>query len=184
MRTVLLLSLGLIAAPLAAQAPEAAPPPPAAGDHPRFDPARFQQMMAERRARRADDLAIVLALKPAQRPALDQWLGAMEPPFGPRGHGPDDKGPGERGAGSEAKAPMTTTERLDRDQAKLDERQQRARTAIDATRRFYATLDPQQQKVFDALSRLRHDHDGPGFGHGGHHGDGPPPPGMGKPGRK
>lgn len=159
----LFLAAAALAAPLAAQ-------PPAPGDRPRPDRAQFEQRMAAKRAQHADDLAIVLSLKPAQRPALDQWLAAMTPPHGPRGS-----------HGARGEAPDTLPERLDRDQARLAEHQQRASAMIEATKRFYGSLDAQQRKVFDALDRLRHDDPfgpprGPKPGGPGGPGDMPPPP--------
>ena len=78
-------------------------------------------------AGRADDMTLLLGLRPDQRAALDDYLGAITPP--PRGAGDDRRGPP--------------------DQAALQAR-------MDATQRFRASLSPDQQMRFDALERLRH----------------------------
>ena len=43
---------------------------------------------------------------------------------------------------------------------------------MSATKTFYATLNPQQQKVFDAHASKAMKQHGMGFEHGGHHGGG------------
>jgi hypothetical protein len=59
--------------------------------------------------------------------------------------------------------------RLDRINAMMQRRATMMQARIEATRRFYATLDPGQQQRFDALMRLRQEmHRGKGgrMGHG------------------
>ena len=77
-----------------AQAP--APVAPAAGDsatqqraapgerRERMDPAQRQQRMAERHARRMNELKAQLKLNPAQEPAWASYSAAMQPPQPPR----------------------------------------------------------------------------------------------------
>jgi hypothetical protein len=167
-----LLIAAALALPVAPALAQPAPPPPGGPDR---GPDAGE--MARHKADMARDLAIVLALKPAQQPALDQWLAAMAPPPPPPG-GPEGMKPG---------AEATTPEKLQRREAHLAERQRHEQAEIEATKRFYATLDPHQKQVFDALGRLRHEgrHGGPGPHHGpegrgpggpGDHGPGAPRP--------
>jgi hypothetical protein len=96
-----------------------------------------------------EDLKTVLRLRPDQEAALAAFVAAHEPRRFER------KLP-EPGA-------MTTPQRLD-DMAKMEaEMAAHHREAREALTKFYAALSPEQQKVFDALQRLK---GGPG-GHGG-----------------
>lgn len=72
------LFVALATATLIAGAAVAQPPAPP----PRADPAQAA-------AGRADDMALLLGLRPDQRPALDDFLGKIAPPSGDR-HGPPD----------------------------------------------------------------------------------------------
>jgi hypothetical protein len=114
----------------------------------------IQQRIAERRAETSRDLAILLEIKPGQQAALDAFLAARAPER-------DDSRPGSGAA-------ETEPERLDRMSAVAQGRAARMQGRIEATRRFYAALDPRQQRLFDALMRLRrasHDmHRRPGGG--------------------
>jgi hypothetical protein len=56
---------------------------------------------------------------------------------------------------------LPTPQRLDRMQARMNERQAAFARRSDAVKRFYAQLTPAQQRAFDAL------HDGPGGLRGG-----------------
>lgn len=134
--------LALLATPalLAATATLADPPaPPPGGD------------AAQAPAGRADDMALLLGLRPEQRPALDEFLGATMPPpppgdgeaAGRKDHGDKDRGGPPDGA--------------------------MMQTRMEAMQRFRATLSPDQQMRFDALERLRH-------GMGPRHRWGGPPP--------
>jgi Spy/CpxP family protein refolding chaperone len=93
----------------------AQPAPPSGGD------------VAQAAAGRADDMTLLLGLRPDQRAALNDYLGAITPP--PRGEGDERRGPP--------------------DQAAMQAR-------MDATQRFRAGLTPDQQMRFDALERMRH----------------------------
>jgi hypothetical protein len=66
--------------------------------------------------------------------------------------------------------------------AHLDRRDADAKQKIDATRKFYAGLTPEQQRRFDALERLHHGamHGRMGMHGGGWHGHGHGRPGGGK----
>jgi Spy/CpxP family protein refolding chaperone len=120
--------------------------------HPGWNRAAMQEMRAKREARRADDVALLLGLRPDQRPAFDQFLQSMKPPHGGPG---DERGPGRPKPSSED---MTTATRLDSMDASADRRNTMSKQKIAATRAFYTSLTPEQQRRFDALDRLRRDH--------------------------
>ena len=131
-------------------------------------------MIAQMQAREADDMALLLNLRPQQRPALTAFLQSIAPPPRPMQdpHAPEGPRP----------APPTDgfAQHLDR------MTQDAARHSADDTRRitaartFYDALDPAQRSAFEALMRLRH---GPGPRGPMHGGDGPPPPMGGMPRR-
>jgi periplasmic protein CpxP/Spy len=118
--------------------------------------AAFQQRMAERQQEMSRDLAILLDIKPGQQAALDAYLASMRPSAGMRHAGDHDTGASE-----------TEPMRLDRLSAMMEQRASMMQARIEATRHFYATLDARQQRLFDALMRLRQAmHHGKG-GHAG-----------------
>ena len=152
-KRLLILTPALLALSLSAQAQPGHPP----GMHGEGPPmAEMKAMHEAMAAQRMADMKTLLRLRADQEPALTALMEA-ESPKGMRLHG----GPG--GMMRQPKA-MTTPQRLD-DMAKRDA--DRA-TAQDKRRKalstFYAVLSPDQQRAFDALSRLRQG--GPG-GHGG-----------------
>lgn len=128
-------------------------------------------MMAQFQQREVDDLALLLNLRPAQRPALEAFVKTMRPPMkgpmiGDSGRRPPEVAPLADGFGEQI-------ERMTQDAAR--------RTADDgrriaAMRTFYDGLDPAQRRAFEAVMRLRH---GPGPHEPMHGGEGPPPPPMG-----
>ena len=176
MRFVPFAALAAIAAGTiaAAQAPQAGP----AGARPDRTE-RWQEHKAEfeaMREHRADDIALLIGLRADQRPAFDAMMAAMEPPHRGPGGGPDgDKPPMAPGGPAESMAA-----RFDHMQARVDERAAAARARLAALKSFYAGLTPDQRLRFDALDRLRHDHDRMamrgGHGHGGRDGPSGPPP--------
>jgi hypothetical protein len=88
----------------------------------------------------AEHLRTVLQLKPGQEAALKAYLDAIGPPHHEMIVRLDhDEGP------------RTTPERLAEMEKMLAEHDQRVHAQIEATRRFYAQLDPAQQKAFDEL---------------------------------
>lgn len=96
-----------------------------------------------------EDLKTVLRLRPDQEPALAAFVEAHKPQF----H--EMKGPRDPKA-------LTTPQRLEemgRREAEMTAQHQRMR---DALAKFYAALSPEQQKVFDALQRLKGPHGGRG----------------------
>ncbi|MDB5712453.1 MAG: hypothetical protein JWL96_4523 [Sphingomonas bacterium] len=153
------------ALPAAAQTASAAPA------RPRHDPAMMQQRRADMqqhfanmRQHRADDLALLLDLKPGQRSALDAFLKASHPGMGASrmGRPPEGAPPGA--------TPPGFTERLDRMEAATTRHADAARERIGAIKAFYTSLDPHQKQLFDALRRMRHGGgmgSGGGMGHGG-----------------
>ena len=140
----LLATLGATA--FAADAPP--PPPPAAGMA-HHDPAKMQEHMQKRQAA----LKAQLKLTAAQEGAWTTFTTSMQPPA---------KGPRPAKADFEK---LTTPERIDKMRAMRAERDAEMDKRADATKAFYATLSPEQQKVFDAnaMPHMRGgDHEGPG----------------------
>lgn len=170
MRTLFLIAL---AAGLAAPALAADPATPARSPHAGWARPDFAKM----RAQHVDDVALLLGLRADQRPALETFLSTIEPHRGPREGGmrpPEGNTPPGADEG--------TLARLDRMSAHLDRRDADAKQKIDATRKFYAGLTPEQQRRFDALERLHHGamHGRMGMHGGGWHGHGHGRPGGGK----
>lgn len=142
--------------------------------------AAMQQHFADMQRRHADDLALLLDLKPAQRPALDAYLASSHHGMG---EGPMARRP--EGPPNAERAAPSFTQRLDRMDEAAGRRAEAEHRRIAATKAFYTSLDPHQQQLFDAMMRLRHGggergHRGMGGGRmrGGHPG-GPGP--MGRP---
>jgi protein CpxP len=131
-------------------APGAAPAPMARQHHGRYDPAKMQEHMARRQAA----LKQKLQLAPAQESAWTAYTSAMKPPanFQRPDHAEFDK--------------LTTPERIDRMRAMRAARAAEMDKRADATKTFYASLTPEQKKVFDTESMRGHR-----GGHGGerHH---------------
>jgi len=140
-------ALSIVAATAAiAQAPAPGAPAPRTGmmmHHQQHDPAKM-----------AEKLRTSLQLTPAQEPALQAFIAAMQPTGEMRDH--------MQGARGDWKN-LTTPQRLDQMQAMMAQHQQMFARHADAIRRFYAALTPAQQKAFDAM------HDGMGM-MGGKHG--------------
>ncbi|RSZ38194.1 MULTISPECIES: Spy/CpxP family protein refolding chaperone [unclassified Variovorax] len=143
------------AAPTAAvaQADGAAAAPKA--QHKRMDPAKRMERMQEHRAKRLAALKDKLKLTSAQEGAWSTFTTATQPPAGPRPH-----------MDRAEFAKLTTPERLERMQARQAERSAMFAKRADATKTFYATLSPEQQKTFDAETA----HFGGPRGHDGHRG--------------
>jgi hypothetical protein len=148
---VMLAACAVSGAAMAADQPDAG--------RPGWNREAMQQRFAAREARRADDMVVLLGLRPDQRPAFDRFQQAMRPSHDGPGGMRDGamRKPGAEGAATPAK--------LDAMEAAIDRHDTMAKQRIAATRQFYASLTPDQQRRFDALEDLRHDR-----GHGGHHG--------------
>ncbi|AOW11535.1 hypothetical protein LPB72_22600 [Hydrogenophaga crassostreae] len=126
---------------------------------------KMQKRMAERQAK----LKAELKLAPEQEAA---WTAFVErTAHEPRMAGKRD------GAQREDWSKLTTPERLDKMQARHAERSAEMTKRIDATKSFYATLTPEQQKTFDSQSMRGFQRAGMkggkrGMGkHGHHHGE-------------
>lgn len=156
-----LIAATLLAAAGVAAVAQTTPPAPAsapAAREQRHDPARMEQhraRMQERIAQRLGELKQKLAITPAQEGAWTTWTTAMKPT------------PRQRPNRAEF-AQLTTPERIDRMRAVRAERNAEMDKRMDATKNFYAALNAEQKKVFDAegLRFMR----GGKRGHGGHHG--------------
>ncbi|MGF7148424.1 hypothetical protein FHS96_002052 [Sphingomonas zeicaulis] len=142
MKKIVAACLALTASIGVAQPPQS---PPSPGGPPQRDAAHDATM----KARAADDIALLLDLKPAQRPALNTYL-ATGPGFGPPmpAKPPVDRlvRPGEPGF----------IERLDAMEKQIAAEDSRRRAGIVAARSFYGQLDARQKQLFEALERVRH----------------------------
>jgi hypothetical protein len=147
-----LLTAGLLAGlGLAAVAQTQTPPAAPAGagaphtmqrEHGAMDPARMERMrarMEERMAKRLGDLKQKLQISRGQENAWDAWTAAIKPTQ-MQPHQRPDRAAFER---------MTTPERIDRMKAHRAQRAAEMDKRLDATKAFYAQLNPEQQKVFD-----------------------------------
>ncbi len=119
---------------------------------------KAMERMQERRAKHLADLKTKLKLDASQQSAWSTFTSSIAPQ--PKAQRPD------RAAMRAEFENLTTPQRLDRMQARQAERAAMATKRADATRTFYAALNPEQQKTFDAES-MRF---GPRGGHGGAHG--------------
>lgn len=172
MKKIIAAGLALTASMSTAQQPQQQRQSPPPGGPQRHD--------AAMKARAADDIALLLDLKPAQRPALDAYL-AAGPGFGPP---MPPKSPVDRLARA---GEQGFTARLDAMEKQITAEDARRRAGIAAARSFYGQLDARQKQLFEALERVRHAppprpqmimrlHDGGPGGAGGP--DMPPPPPM------
>jgi protein CpxP len=118
---------------------QSAPPPM---DH--HGAAQMQEHMAKRQA----ELKAKLKLTAAQEAGWTTFTASMQPPAGPR----PDRAAFEK---------LTTPERIDKMRALRAERDAAMDKRAEATKAFYATLTPEQQKVFDA-NAMQHGHRGHG----------------------
>lgn len=124
------------------------------------------ERMQERRAKHLADLKAKLKLDVSQQGAWSTFTTSIQPP--PKAERPD------RAAMRAEFEKLTTPQRLDRMQARQAERAAMAAKRADATRAFYATLKPEQQKTFDAESMRfasRGEHGPRGHGDHGKRGD-------------
>jgi len=133
-------ALTVSAATFAVAAPPAAPD----GHHPRMERGGTAGPRHNRHdpAKRAERLRAVLQLTPQQEPALQAFLAASKP---------KDRGDWKRDRRAPDAAPLTTPERLDRQAARLAQREQAFSQRATATKTFYAQLTASQRKAFDAL---------------------------------
>lgn len=116
----------------------------------RMDPAKMQAWMDKRNA----ELKAQLKLTPAQEGAWTTYTAAMKPPADLIAKRPDraelDK--------------LATPERIDKMKTLRTQHMADINAAMErrgeATKAFYATLTPEQQKVFDASATRDHGRDG------------------------
>jgi Spy/CpxP family protein refolding chaperone len=131
--------------------------PPPGGPHGRAPSAeqiaKFEQMRAKRQAELHDKLKITASQEASWKLFLDKTKPA---PFDPAAR-----------PSKEEFAKLTTPERLDKRLEFMRKREAFAEQRVAATKEFYATLAPEQQKTFDAefakmerhrFERMRHDH--------------------------
>jgi periplasmic protein CpxP/Spy len=116
------------------------------GHHGPRDPARMHQAMAQRQA----ELKTSLKLSAEQEAAWATYVAAMQPPSDMPGMNPE-----YRQKMHEEMQKLTTPERIDQMIAMKARRDAEMAKRADATKAFYATLSPEQQKVFDA-GTMRH----------------------------
>lgn len=116
-------------------------------DGPRAE--RMQKKMEQHQAK----LKEALKLSAAQEPAWKEFTAAMQPPQQRTAR--LDRAEWDK---------LTTPQRMDKMQAMRAEREAHMNQRMDAVKKFYGTLTPEQQKVFDEQHRRM----GP---HGGHHGE-------------
>lgn len=133
----------LLASVLIATGGAAATAQPAAHaeHHARMDRAQMQQRHSERQA----ELRERLNLSAAQQAAWAAYAAAMQPPAD-AGHGGGAQDRHQRRAEMQA---LTTPERIDRMAAMQQQRHAEMTRRGNATKAFYAALDPDQQKIFD-----------------------------------
>lgn len=166
------LAVSVAAIASAQDGPAAAPP--SAGPHRGWDRGDMRARFEERRQHRQQMLHDALGLRADQEGAWQAFVASAHRPDGERGPGMRH---GEDGAGQA----LTTPERIDRMERRMAERQARFAQRADAVKRFYAVLDPRQQKTFDALVMARFGGHGMGMGMGrmghGHMGHMGPPDG-------
>lgn len=117
---------------------------------------QMQQRMEKRHAQHLAELKTNLQLTPAQEGAWADFTKTVQPPKRPA---PMDR---------QALDQLSTPERIDRMRTLRAERAAEADRHGEATKTFYATLTPAQQKVFDQQTLRQHRHGGPRGGH--HHG--------------
>lgn len=171
LRPIVLTTAAVSAATLAF-AVHAQPPGP-----PQHPPMAHIKVMHEAMVRQhAEDLKAILRLRPDQEPALAAFLEAHARSPMMMMHGPDDEQ-----AGPMPDPAMTTPQRLERMARRQAERTADMDKQRAALAKFYAALNPDQQKAFDALQRMVHGgpggpaahriimRGGPSMGHGGPH---------------
>jgi Spy/CpxP family protein refolding chaperone len=169
----LLATLGLAAVAQAPQTPNPAPAPSATQRGPMMgermghgDPAKMQQRMAERHGKHMAELKAKLKLTPTQEGAWTTFTGGMQPPARKM-----DRAQMQQMHAEMDKLP--TPERIDKMRALRAERMKdmtaRMTQREEAVKTFYATLTPEQQKVFDAEHQRHRKEGSRGGHHGGHH---------------
>ena len=119
-----------------------------------MDPAKMQEMVTKRQA----ELKAKLQLSAIQDGAWASYVAAMQPPADMATR----TGRENRQKMRDEMEKLTTPQRIDRMNALKTQRDAVMAKRGEATKTFYAALNPEQQKVFDS-SAMHH-------GHGGRHG--------------
>lgn len=119
---------------------------------------RDHQAHGKRMAEKAQKFQAALQLTDAQQAGWTTYREALKP--APRAERMDRAN----------FAKLTTPQRLDHMQQQRAQRNAEADRRAEATKAFYATLSPAQQKTFDAQSLRHGKHAGKHRGHHGHHG--------------
>jgi periplasmic protein CpxP/Spy len=137
--------------------------PPASTDAPhahrgterghRGDPSRMEAHMQ----RRLGEFKQQLKIEPAQESAWAAWTSAMKPPADLRQRGQQIRAEMDK---------LSTPERIDHMKALRAERDAQMDKRAQATKDFYAQLNPEQKKSFDSHRGMRGGHGG------GHRGQG------------
>jgi len=107
----------------------------------------------------AEHLRTMLQLKPSQEAALSAYLLAVKP---------DHRHETVVEMSDHGDAPKTTTQRLAEMETRLNEQAAQGKARIEATRKFYAQLEPSQKKVFDEMPMAMIGPMGPMMPMGGH----------------
>ena len=157
--TALLASLSLPSFAQTAAPADKAAATQAAPDHHKHHRGDKRGDRMEHMKKRMEKLKTDLKLTPAQQGAWTTYTEAMKPGERPA--------PGDR----EAFAKLTTPERIDKMREMRAKRNAEMDRRADATKAFYAQLNADQQKTFDAATlRMHRDH---GQRFGGHRGGKP-----------
>lgn len=120
--------------------------------------ASMHAAMGERHAKHLAELQGKLNLEPAQENAWRAFAQSMQAPVKPMAH-PDHQ----------AMQKLTTPERIDQMQAHRASRDAEMQKRAEATKAFYATLQPAQKKTFDAETAHAMQGMGHKMGRGAHH---------------
>lgn len=130
------------------------PGTPSHGMRPMMGGAQMEAHRDARHQKHLDELKVFLQLQASQEGAWQVFSDVMKPPMKrPGGHNPADM------------EKLNTPERIDKMMALKSERDTEISKRMNATKTFYATLTPTQQKVFDT-----HTHKFMSHGPMGHHG--------------
>ena len=106
--------------------------------HSEADRAKWQDRMAQKRAKHEAQLHEQLKITAAQEPAWKNFTQAMTPPAGLPPH-----------EARAAEDKLTTPQRMEKMLARMQEHQQQLQIHLNAVKTFYAVLSPEQQKTFD-----------------------------------
>ena len=106
---------------------------------------QIRERITAHRLKRAAELKSKLALRPEQEPAWEGLMAALKP-----------QGPAKRPARAEIEQ-LSTPERLDKILAQRKQRDVEVEKRIASIKVYYATLTPEQQRIFDTqTARPRH----------------------------